>query len=300
MESRPPGSPLHPSAVIAARAIIRVWARAPAASSEGSCGDGSISDLARTAPETGRKCAPLSPKPRFVLKIKSAKDGQDFTDHSGGKKEAEFLQAGRRIRRRFEDGLWTLGARFRKCADGGAQGFTTRIGLAAVGLNATPRKAPKNAKVELRACNTISCRVALRAPRGGPPGSLLPGMGRDRMREASPRRSCGADRRGRATKQTAPRRRNPKGRSSWTGRIKRISRFNQAGPAQPTVCFVTGPKGRRVSAAPGSGLGPADAETGHRGKETPPPVLAFEIGEPPVGLPGRHGPCGFGRGCGFL
>src|SRR5262245_38785799 len=76
---------------------------------------------------------------------------------------------------------------------------------------------------KLSACNTISCPVALRAPRGGPPGSLLPGMGRDRMREASPRRSCGADRRGRATKQTAPRRRNPKGRSSLTGRIERLS-----------------------------------------------------------------------------
>src|SRR6185436_20546461 len=94
---------------------------------------------------------------------------------------------------------------------------------AAVSLNATPRKAAKSAKVELRACNTTSCPVALRAPRGGPPGSLLPGMGRDRMREASPRRSCGADRRGRATKQTAPRRRNPKGRSSLTGRIERLS-----------------------------------------------------------------------------
>src|SRR6185503_921423 len=99
MESRPPGSPLHPSAVIAARAIIRVWARAPAASSEGSCGDGSISDLARSAPETGRKCAPLSPKPRFVLKIKSAKDGQDFTDLFEGKSEQQFLHAVPPLRR---------------------------------------------------------------------------------------------------------------------------------------------------------------------------------------------------------
>src|SRR5262245_6474570 len=87
-------------------------------------------------------------------------------------------------------------------------------------------------------------------------------MGRDRMREASPRRSCGADRRGRATKQTAPRRRNPKGRSSLNGRIKRRSRFAKLDLRNRQFVLLQALRlGRRRPAAPPP-RGPSGALSG--------------------------------------